>query len=161
MLKNTIRTAAVLIALSAPATASAATYWPAATIAKAIRVADRHWVGSPCSGKEQILWVSASTLATDMGDDGSYLADAAASTCTVHLDAYAIATSAPYAGLVCRGSQTCTDAVAPRRYSAPFMCTILMHEFGHLDGLDHSPNPNDVMNALSNRIADPCAAAFR
>src|SRR3954471_24267064 len=50
-------------------------------------------------------------------------------------------------------------------YDWPRFCTVLVHEFGHLTGHKHSPDPNDVMAAYYNRplqqcqdTADPTAA---
>lgn len=41
----------------------------------------------------------------------------------------------------------------------PRFCTVLVHEFGHLTGHDHSPDPNNVMTAIYNGPVDVCVAA--
>src|SRR3954469_13758966 len=41
-------------------------------------------------------------------------------------------------------------------YDWPRFCTVLVHEFGHLTGHQHSPDPNDVMAAYYNRPLQQC-----
>src|SRR3954463_3893220 len=51
-------------------------------------------------------------------------------------------------------------------YDWPRFCTVIVHEFGHLTGHQHSPDPNDVMAAYYSHplqqcqdVADPTAPA--
>lgn len=45
-------------------------------------------------------------------------------------------------------------------WSSPHLCTVVLHEYGHLAGLDHSPNPRSVMHPYS--PTDPrCKRLFR
>jgi hypothetical protein len=41
----------------------------------------------------------------------------------------------------------------------PRFCTVLVHEFGHLTGHAHSPDPNNVMTAIYNGPVAVCATA--
>lgn len=43
-------------------------------------------------------------------------------------------------------------------YDWPRFCTVLVHEFGHLTGHQHSEDPNDVMAAYYNRPLAQCQA---
>ena len=52
------------------------------------------------------------------------------------------------------------NAVAAADPSPGFLCTVLEHEFGHLAGLEHSGNPDDVMFATVWKVAPDCAAAL-
>src|SRR4051812_10175608 len=43
-------------------------------------------------------------------------------------------------------------------YDWPRFCTVLVHEFGHLTGHQHSPDPDDVMAAYYNHPVPQCEA---
>jgi Matrixin len=52
------------------------------------------------------------------------------------------------------------NEVAAAGTAPAFMCTVLEHEFGHLSGLGHSPDSNNVMFAIVWKAAPDCSAAF-
>jgi hypothetical protein len=44
-------------------------------------------------------------------------------------------------------------------YDWPWLCTLVVHEYGHLAGRGHVEDPNDVMHATIERVVPECAAA--
>jgi hypothetical protein len=44
-------------------------------------------------------------------------------------------------------------------YDPPWLCTLVVHEYGHLAGNGHSDDPADVMYPLVERVYAGCAAA--
>ncbi len=52
------------------------------------------------------------------------------------------------------------NAVAAADPSPAFLCTVLEHEFGHLSGLEHSSDSNNVMFATIWKNAPDCDTAF-
>ncbi len=132
-MKTALRTltATVVAAVAMSATAQAAVWTPAQTV-KAITVADAHWPASPCHGRETITWVRSAEMADFAG------------------------TAYP---------QQCATTIAWNQVAASdpspaFLCTVLEHEFGHLAGLEHSSDPNNVMFAIVWKSSPDCAAAF-
>jgi hypothetical protein len=47
-----------------------------------------------------------------------------------------------------------------RRWTARRLCTVIVHEYGHLLGRGHSADPRDVMHSPVPRYYQPCAEAF-
>lgn len=43
-----------------------------------------------------------------------------------------------------------------RGASRPLLCTLVVHEYGHLAGQGHSPHPRDVMHPRIIRVHPPC-----
>jgi hypothetical protein len=120
-----------VLAFSICATAQADLWTPAQT-QKAIAVANAHWPASPCAGREQISWIKSDAMA-------DFAATAYPAQCAVTV----------------AWNQVAQAGTAPA-----FMCTVLEHEFGHLSGLGHSPDPNNVMFAIVWKPSADCAAAF-
>jgi hypothetical protein len=106
--------------------------WTPAQTHKAITVADAHWPTSPCAHRETISWVQSVSMA-------DFAATAYPTQCAVTVAWNQVAAANPSPG---------------------YMCTILEHEFGHLAGLGHSPDSDNVMYAVVWKIAPDCAAAF-
>ncbi|GAC1442216.1 MAG: hypothetical protein NVSMB51_22380 [Solirubrobacteraceae bacterium] len=44
-------------------------------------------------------------------------------------------------------------------YDWPMLCTVIVHEFGHLAGHQHSPDPNDVMYFQYRQAIPQCSEA--
>jgi len=123
---------ATLAATAALASTAQADLWTPAQTAKAIAVADAHWPASPCHGREVITWIKSAPLADVAG--------------LAHPDFCA--------------TTIAWNQVAAEDPSPAFLCTVLEHEFGHLAGLDHSPDPNNVMFAVLWKPSADCAAAL-
>jgi hypothetical protein len=103
---------------------------PAAKAAQAIAV--KHWHQDPCGGDVSIGW---SPMAWDT---------------------YANSTWSVTSGgrwIDCRVEFNSRVTFSWSRY-----CTIMVHEYGHLIGLDHSSNPKSIMFARP-RVFRGCAAA--
>jgi hypothetical protein len=46
-------------------------------------------------------------------------------------------------------------------YAWPWLCTLVVHEYGHLAGHGHAADPGDVMHTTIERVAPECAAPPR
>ena len=112
----TLAALAALAALVAPAQAVAKD-GPKVAAAKALAAAV--W-GNPCDGNVSVRW-------DDLGSE--YAANATPSLCVVKLN-----TRGPGA-----------TGGAYDRWSWGWVCTYMLHEYGHLAGMNHSANPHSVM----------------
>jgi len=125
-----------LIAACALATAHASAQAPAADaarLAQFLPIARAAWPGSPCAGREQVRL---------SGDTA--------------LRAVAPAIVGP--GEAPDGMaepQTCQVWLSSAMDARTF-CTVLVHEFGHLAGRDHTATPGDVMNGAGDLDYAPC-----
>ena len=121
-------TRAALVALLTliAATPAAAKPAPDRWIQQARQIADAHWGMDPCGGDVAIAWGKLP------------VAENARSTWTNQFQDY----GDPEHNTLC-------DVVFNSRqdWDWPKLCTIFMHEFGHLAGFDHSTDPGDVMFA--------------
>jgi hypothetical protein len=132
-MRTAIRTLiTALVATAALSSSAQADVWTPAETTKAIAVADAHWPASPCHGREQITWIKTATTADFAG--------------TAYPDECA--------------TTIAWNQVAAQDPSPAFLCTVLEHEFGHLAGLGHSPDPNNVMFAVLWKPTPDCAAAL-
>lgn len=132
-METVIRTTiAALVASFALVGSAQAAVWTPAQTQNAIAVADAHWPASACHGHEVLNWITATGMA-------EFAATAYEDTCTVDV---------------------AWNEVAKTDRSPGFLCTVLEHEFGHLAGLDHSKDSNNVMFAVIWKTAPDCAAAF-
>ena len=107
-------------------------------------VAHAYWNADACSGQVEVSWTDQDTTIN------------AVSTWKNPTDGY----NNPGQNFDCE-----VDFNRLLSYDWPRFCTVLVHEFGHLTGHQHSPDPNDVMAAYYNRplqqcqdTADPTAA---
>jgi hypothetical protein len=97
-------------------------------IASAVAIAKSYWGTAPCNGQVTVEWLKQpadvnavstwSTTGTDPYGDPADNRD-----CVVDLN---------------------PDA----QFSWPKLCTVIVHEFGHLNGHDHDPRPGRLMSAL-------------
>lgn len=91
-------------------------------LAEAVAVAAMHWPASPCHGRERVVLVSVAKMDRVSTTPRSW--------------GWAI-------------GPRCTVLVALQRVphaSTRYLCRMLVHEFGHLAGLEHTSDPRDVMN---------------
>ena len=111
----------------------------AADVQRAYKVADAHWTGSGCQGREQLRWASPGQLAAGSGGE-------------------------PGQGLTTMGIARLRD---PRcvvwlnrsvtDWTPYEFCLVIEHEFGHLKGLPHAAS--GVMAPVDAHSPD-CEAAF-
>lgn len=105
-------------------------------MATAQGIARMAWGADACGGQVAIRWARMAPLinagASWANDGGIWSSPAANTDCSVVLNA----------------------AVA---FDWPKLCTVLVHEYGHLTGHRHSPNPRSVMYAYYVRPYPPCA----
>src|SRR3954468_1878309 len=113
----------------------------AEVVQRAHRVADAHWTGTGCTGREQLRWATPAQLAAGSGGE-------------------------PGADLITLGMARPRDPRCVMFLNASVsgwtpveLCTVIEHEFGHLKGLGHVPKVDPVMAAIGARSAD-CEAAF-
>lgn len=150
MFKRSVLVVLLTLTVCAPAYAG---HWTDRDVSTAILVADAHWPGSRCAGREVLLWRLGVQLAVGDG----HLADALPGTCTVEVAWDDVARTA-----------------GPDR-TAALLCTVLEHEFGHLAGYynpigvvlqdgtvdhTHSPNHRDVMFPATVVPSHECRAAL-
>jgi matrixin len=104
----------------------------------AIQIAKSTWSTDPCGGQVTVSW---GALGTDVNAQSSW---------TNPQSAY----DAP---------QLNGDCSVTFNPSADFdwakFCTVMVHEYGHLAGKPHSPDPNDVMNAYYTVPIQTCVNA--
>ena len=112
----------------------------AANVRLAYQVADGHWRDSGCRGREQVHWATPAQLAAGGGGE-------------------------PGAGAEILGQARLHDPHCVMYLNASVawdpetLCVTLEHEFGHLEGLGHAADPNNVMYPVNARAAD-CEKAF-
>ena len=92
----------------------------------AIQIAKTTWNSDPCGGQVTVEW---GTLGADVNAQSSWTNPQSA-----------------YDNPELNGD--CTVTFNPGAdFDWKKFCTVMVHEYGHLSGKPHSPNPNDVMNA--------------
>src|SRR4051794_22125193 len=113
----------------------------AAQVRRAYEVATGHWHSTSCRGREQLHWATNAQLLVGGGFD-------------------------PGPGAVVMGEARLRDPrcvaylnAAVSGWDPETLCVTLEHEFGHLKGLGHSPEPTSVMYPVNARAAD-CETAF-
>jgi hypothetical protein len=119
-------TTLLVAAPTAQAAQSPPQRWPAdgPAIQQARQIAIAHWGISPCNGDVPVAWAR---LAPDENGRATW-------TNPFH----------DYGDPA--GNTRCSVALNTRQdWTWPKLCTVLTHEFGHLAGNAHSPDPNDVM----------------
>ena len=109
---------------------------PALTTAQNLAIA--HWGSSPCAGQVAIVWkrqsadINAMSLWSTAGED-------------------------PYGDP--SDNQDCEVDLNPAAtWDWPKLCTVVMHEYGHLTGHDHDPHPGRLMSAIYTTPAPECTA---
>src|SRR4051812_19911601 len=103
----------------------------------AVQLAKAHWGTNPCGGNVTVVWEA---LDPDIN---------AQSTWTNPRSAY----DNPDLNTDCRVT---FNPVAS--FDWPKFCTVTVHEYGHLSGRPHVPDPNDVMSAYYNKPVPECTA---
>jgi hypothetical protein len=108
----------------------------AVSLAQFLPIARAAWPGSPCAGRENVHLAGDVALRAEApaiaGPGEALNGMAAPETCEVWL----------------------ASAMSPRTF-----CTVLVHEFGHLAGLEHTTAPGDVMNGEGDIDWAPCDRA--
>lgn len=156
MVRHLLMTSLAAVAHTGQHRQVAASYWTPGDVAAAVQVADAHWPGAACTGREQLVWTSPIASSTD----GDVVADADSATCTVVVDWRAVLAAGPVR-LGCDADHgTCWWERPSRARETQVLCSVLTHEFGHLAGLAHSPDPGSVMYFEVNRETGPCQRAF-
>jgi hypothetical protein len=125
-----------LIAACALATAPASAQAPAgdaARLAQFLPIARAAWPGSPCAGREQVH---------RSGDTA--------------LRAAAPAIAGPGEALNGMAEPQSCQVWLSSAMEARTFCTVLVHEFGHLAGREHTARPGDVMNGAGDLDHAPC-----
>jgi hypothetical protein len=120
--------AAVAVAATGarPATTRFAVGSPA--VATAQQVARAHWGSDPCGGAVDIVWKR------QAGDVNA-------------VSLWSTATTAPYADPA-DNSDCEIDLNSAAAWDWPKLCTVIVHEYGHLTGHDHDPRAGRLMSAV-------------
>jgi hypothetical protein len=99
-------------------------------------IADRYWHGQPCHGNVTISWAamgsSVNALATWSNRSGAYADPARNDHCNVSFN-------------------------SDQAFDWPSLCTVFAHEFGHLNGQQHTSDPADVMYPIYSVPLPACA----
>jgi hypothetical protein len=131
---------ALAAAPAARAADSPATRWPVggSTLRTAMGLATEHWGMAPCGGRVGWSWTSlgASTNAESSwaNDVDPYLQPSSNTDCEIALSLQA-------------------------EWDWPKLCTVVVHEVGHLTGHDHVDDPADIMYFTYVQPAPECASA--
>jgi hypothetical protein len=132
--------AAILVAAGPAAAAdSPAARWPAggSTLRTARSLGAEHWGFSPCRGKVAVSWAA---LGATTNAQSSWAND---------VDPF----------LAPSGNTDCELALSTQvEWDWPKLCTVVIHEVGHLTGHDHVGDPADVMSDTYLQPAPECAA---
>lgn len=139
--RRTARIAALLatgLALVTAQAASADGYTPdAAATQAAQRIAVAWWGTTPCGGNVTITWdtltVGVNASSSWSNPVSSYGAPDLNSDCVVTFN-------------------------SAQSFDWPMFCTVMVHEYGHLTGHQHSPDPNDVMTPVYDGPVAPCTS---
>jgi Matrixin len=103
----------------------------------AVNLAEQHWGATPCSAQFTISWVAADLHVN------------AVSQWSNPFDSY------QQPGL----NSDCSIAFNPgAQWDWPKLCTVVVHEVGHLDGQQHNGDPANVMSPVYTRPVAECAA---
>jgi hypothetical protein len=134
--------ALVLIrAATAPAAGEAPeARWPVggAALATAADLAAAHWGATPCRGHVTVAWVA---LAPGVNSSADWSYEG----------------TDPY-GTPKRNTGCTIRLSTAAEWDWRKLCTIVVHEVGHLDGHDHVADPHDVMAAQYLEPVEECAA---
>ena len=125
--------AAVALTALAGAAQAQAPAGDAARLAQFLPIARAAWPGSPCAGREQVRL---------SGDTA--------------LRAVAPAIAGPGEALDGMAEPMTCQVWLSSAMDARTFCTVLVHEFGHLAGRDHTATPGDVMNGAGDLDHAPC-----
>lgn len=131
-------------ALAAPAAARAddgnpAATWPAggSTLHLLLAMGTEHWGMTPCGGKVAIRW---GALDPSLNAQSSWVNP---------IDDFA----KPSLNRDCQVTLSTNTT-----WDWPKLCTVVIHEIGHLDGHDHVADPTDIMYYAYVQPAPECAA---
>jgi hypothetical protein len=108
-----------------------------AAMQQAERLAVAHWGVPVCGGVVDIKWT---TLDSPINATSSWLATDP---------------NAPFADPA-NNTQCEIDLNIAQSFDWPKFCTVVIHEFGHLTGHEHSPDPNDIMSPYYTQPAPEC-----
>jgi hypothetical protein len=122
------------LAFAAPAAAAPALATDTA-MNTAENIARAQWGMDPCGGQVTVVWTilapQVNATSTWSNPIGGYADPAQNSGCKIEYNELA-------------------------SWDWPKLCTVVVHEMGHLSGHDHSPDPNDVMSAYYTRPLAAC-----
>jgi hypothetical protein len=127
-----------LLATTAVAGPTAARYAPTPpAIATAEQIARDFWAADPCGGVVTIRWERQAADINALSTWSSPSAD-------------------PYGDPL--DNSDCTITLNPSAtFDWPKLCTVIVHEFGHLTGHDHDPRPGRLMSELYTTPLAQCA----
>jgi hypothetical protein len=135
--------AAALLALALPRAAAAddapAARWPAAgsTLRTALAMGAEHWGMTPCRGRVTFAWTGlpagTNALSSWANDLDPYRQPSSNSDCEIALS-------------------------TGTTWDWPKLCTVVIHEVGHLTGHDHVDDPTDIMYYAYVQPAPECVA---
>jgi hypothetical protein len=110
---------------------------PGLTLAQNLAIA--HWGWSPCNGSVSVVWkrqasdINAMSVWSTLGTD-------------------------PYGDP--QDNQDCEIDLNPAAtWDWPKLCSVVVHEYGHLTGHDHDPHPGRLMSAIYTTSTPECATA--
>ena len=145
-MRRLLLTAVVLLAAVAPAAASAQSPAPSPAVRFAVgsapmlaaqAIARDTWGTDACGGTVDVVWdvlaPNYNALSTWSNPTDSYANPAANYGCTIELN-------------------------STMTFDWPKFCTVVVHEYGHLDGQQHSADPHSVMAAVYGGPLAACAA---